>query len=165
MRHRSMHILMVVLVVLGVVLASPARAGAVLARSAGSRILGPTAIWTSKDTTSPVFHPLGAPMPSAGLVNVRVGFQITEISGTCRARPALRYSNDGVNWNADVAIDVTTLNYATTDTPVYGTAYVDILALATPGAWVQFGMQAANANVSTGTGLCNATLRIEQKEK
>ncbi len=164
MRHRSMYILMAVLVVLGVILASPARAGAVLARSAGSRMLGPTAIWTN-NTTTPVFHPMGAPTPSAGLVNVRVGFQITELSGPCRARPALRFSNDGVNWNADVAIDATNLNYDTAGSPVYGTAYVDILALATPGAWVQFGMQAANATGGTGTGLCNATLRIEQKEK
>ena len=139
-----------------------AHAGAVLARSPGSRMLGPTPVWTVKDVTTVVFHPMGAPMPSAGLVNVRVALQISEISGTCRARPALRFSNDGLNWNSDVAIDTT---WVTTDTPVYGTSYVDILALATPGAWVQFGVQAANASISTGTGLCNATLRIEEKEK
>lgn len=77
----------------------------------------------------------------------------------------MRLSNDGVTWNTDVAIDTTNLNYVATDTPVYGTAYVDILALTTPGAWVQFGVQAANQTAGTGTGLCNATLRIEQKEK
>lgn len=150
------------LVVAAIASFSPAHAGAVLARSPGSRMLGPTPVWTVKDLTTVVFHPMGAPMPSAGLVNVRVGFQLTEISGPCRARPALRFSNDGVNWNSDVAIDAT---WVTTDTPVYGTAYVDILALATPGAWVQFGLQAANQNASAGTGLCNATLRIEEKEK
>lgn len=164
MRRHSLHTLAMVSLLAGVIFASPARAGAVLARSAGSRILGPTAIWTN-NTTTPVFHPMGAPVPSAGLVNVRVGFQITEISGPCRARPALRFSNDGVNWNADVAIDATNLNYDTSGNPVYGTAYVDILGLTTPGAWVQFGMQAANATGGTGTGFCNATLRIEQKEK
>ena len=120
-------------------------------------------VWTDGTTTA-LFHPLSEPIATAGLLNVRTSIQLSEQSGTCRIRPALRFSNDAVTWNADVAIDNATLPYITANSIVYGPTYIDTTTLATAGAWVQFGVQAANASAGA-IGLCNATLRIEEKEK
>jgi hypothetical protein len=144
-------------------IATSAMAATLLRRTPGSRLAGPVAVWTD-GTTTPVFHPMTEPIATAGLVSVRVSFQLSEIAGPCRIRPALRFSNDAVTWAGDVALDATNLPYTGINQVVYGTGYIDTMSLATPGAWVQFGVQAANASAGA-VGLCNATLRIEEKEQ
>lgn len=141
-------------------------ANVVLRRMAGAFFWGPRAVWTD-GTTTPIFHPMGEVTAANALTHVRVSFQLSEPSGaTCRIRPAVRFSSDGVTWEASQPLDATNLGYVTTETPVFGTAYVDInnVPSAPPRSWVQFGMQAANANTGASS-TCNATLRLEVKER
>jgi hypothetical protein len=152
---------------LGVLLASStsAEAAGLLRRTPGSWVLGPRSVWTNNDNTTLIFHPIGDPMSAVGLVRVRVAFQLSEISGTCRARPALRFSDDGSIWDdSSQAIDTTSLNWQTTNTIVYSATYVDLTALTGPKGWVQFGVQTQNVSPNTTLSLCNATLRVEPKD-
>jgi hypothetical protein len=85
---------------------------------------------------------------------------MSEDSGNCKIRPALRYSNDGITWDASKDI---VAGYRTTEGIDWGTTYIDISVGTTPRAWVQFGVEAANESGSV-INVCNATLRIEPKE-
>jgi hypothetical protein len=100
-------------------------------------------------------------MASAGVINVRVSTGLSQSSGNCKIRPALRWSNDGVSWDNDSVI-VTT--YRSTEGTDFGNTYLDITALGTPKAWIQFGVEAANT-AGTNINLCNATLLVEPKER
>lgn len=110
----------------------------------GSFYFGPSVFWTD-GTTSDLFQPLSSPMPSSQLVSARVYFEITEGTGSTnlRTRPAIRYSADGVNWDAPTAINV---SYVTGSGVQPGTTFVDLTTLGTPKAWIQFGLQAKNNN-------------------
>lgn len=141
-------------------------ANVVLRRTAGAFFWGPRAVWTDGTTTA-IFHPMSEVMTANTLTGVRVSFQLAEPNGsTCRIRPAIRFSNDGVTWDPPQALDATNLPYATNEVPVFGTAYVDINSVpsATARSWVQFGIQAANASAGSAS-TCNATLRLEVKER
>ena len=135
-------------------------AWATLRRTPGSWLFGPRPVWTD-GTSGPTWHALSEPMSSAGLINLRVSTELDENSGNCKIRPALRWSNDGVAWDADVAI-VTT--YRTTVGIDYGSGYVDITALGTPKPWVQFGVEAAN-NSGTRVEICLAAILVDPKER
>ncbi len=152
-------LLLVFVVLIGVPAAEAATT--LLRRTPGSILLGPTAQWTDGTTTA-IFHPMGDPMALADATKVRVAYHLSEINGPARIRPALRFSNDGVSWDAAQPIDSVNLTWVTNETITFGSAYVDLTTLATPKSWVQFGVQAANSpGGSAGYG--NATLRIEIK--
>ena len=97
-------------------LAVPTMASATLRPIANTWLYGPTAVWTN-GTTSALFHPLSEPMGSAGLVEIRVTYELSEDSGDCELRPALRYSDEGVTWNApkEVPVSYTHLTLPTSD--------------------------------------------------
>ena len=141
-------------------LSLPGEAMATLRRTPGSWLFGPRPVWTD-GTTSPTWHALSEPLSSAGMINVRVSTELDESSGNCKIRPALRWSNDGVAWDADVAI-VTT--YRSTVGIDYGSGYVDITALGRPKPWVQFGVEVANTT-GTRVELCAATVLVDPKER
>jgi hypothetical protein len=152
-------ILGVRLVVALLVLTGPA--SATIRRTPGSWLFGPKTVWTD-GTVNPTFHPLGDPMASRGLINARVAIEMSEdTSGLCKIRPALRYGNDGVSWDASGAIDTT---YRTSAGITYGTTYVDLTAVATTRPWIQFGVEVANESGSA-VNICNATLLVEPKEQ
>ena len=141
-------------------LVAPLDGWATLRRTPGSWLFGPSPVWTD-GTTGPTWHALSAPMSSAGMINVRVSTELDETSGNCKIRPALRWSNDAVAWDADVAI-VTT--YRSTVGVDYGSSYIDITALGTPKPWVQFGVEVANTS-GTRVELCAATVLVDPKER
>lgn len=154
-------VLQLVVAVLVLIATSAGPAFATIPRTKGSWLFGPSPVWTD-GSTNPSFRPLSDPMQAKGLISVRVSTEMSEDSGNCKIRPALRYSNDGITWDADKEI---VAGYRTTEGVDWGTTYIDITTLAgtTPRAWVQFGVQAAN-EAGTAINVCNATLRVEPKE-
>jgi len=105
------------------------------------------------------FFPLSEPMSSTGLTNARFSWQMTQDSGDCKLRPAVRFSNDGASW--DTAKEVTT-TFATDETAIYGAVYVDLMALAntTPRSFIQFGLQTLN-RAGTANAFCQGAMRVE----
>ncbi len=126
----------------------------------GSYLFGPEVIFTD-GSTSDVFMPLSQPMPSAGLVNIRIYLEVTEATGgtNLRTRPALRYSGDGVGWDPAVAINT---NYIQGSATQPGSTFVDISALGTPKPWIQFGVQVHNFNANPYE-IAHAVLLVEPK--
>ncbi len=145
--------------VLTVLAAGPANA--TIPRVRGSWLFGPAPVWTD-GTANPSFRPLSEPMESKSLLSVRVSTEMSEDSGNCKMRPALRYSNDGVTWDAPKEIVST---YRTTEGTDWGTVYIDITQLAGTAsrAYVQFGVEVAN-EAGSAINICNATIRVEPKE-
>jgi len=139
----------------------PGNAGATLRRTPGSWLFGPKPVWTDGTTSNTLFHALGEPMSSAGLINVRISTEMDESSGNCKVRPALKWSNDGITWDADVNIVAT---YRSTVGIDYGSTYVDITAIGSPKPWVQFGVQAVNTS-GTRVEVCLATILVDPKER
>lgn len=140
-------------------LALPAEA--TLRRPPGAWLFGPRQVWTD-GTTSAFFHPLSDPVASAGLLGARISIEMSEDSGYCKMRPAIRYSSDGVTWDGSNPADA---SWRTTNGIVPGTAYVDLTALGTPKSWVQFGVEVANDAGGSGFQFCNAALLVEPKER
>jgi hypothetical protein len=118
-------------------------------------------VWTDGTTTAK-FHPMSKPIEATGLIAVRVSTEMGEDSGSCKIRPALRYSDDGVTYDTSKEIVAT---YRITEGIDWGTTYVDITTLAgtTPRAYVQFGVHAANESAGA-IQVCNATIRVEPRE-
>jgi hypothetical protein len=131
-----------------------------LRRTPGSMLFGPAPAWATN--TTEVFFPLSDPMPSAGMISVRVTTAVTQRTGFCQIKSALRYSSDGVGWATAVAIVDTPVDPQ--NSPLFDDDYVDITALGSPRPWIQFGVLVSNSE-GTGISLCNATLLVEPKEK
>lgn len=144
-----------------VVFGQPAWAADLLRKSPGSWLYGPRAVWTDGTTTA-IFHPLSEPMQTSALSKVRIAYQLSELGGPCRIRPAVRFSDDGGSWDAGAAVDSTNYAYVTSNTVSYPPQFVDIYSIpgTTPKSWIQFGVQAANG-AAGAPGSCNATIRIE----
>lgn len=145
---------------LGLSSALPVSAWATLRRLPRTWYLGPQAVW-SDGTTTGMFHPMSEPMESAGLIEVRAAYELGQDSGDCELRPALRYSNDGVSWDASKAIHST---WQDGDGTTQATTYVDITQLGTTvRSFVQFGVEVRNGSAGDPEH-CNATIRVEPKE-
>jgi len=136
-------------------------AHATIPRVRGSWLFGPYPVW-SDGTTNPAFRPMSDPLESKGILSVRVSTEMSEDSGACKIRPALRYSNNGVDWDPPKEIVAA---YRATEGIDWGSTYIDISQIVgTPArAYVQFGVQVANESGTT-IQLCNATIRVEPKE-
>lgn len=160
LRNRAILLLPLLLLTLSTASAAP-----LLRRTPGSIMLGPLAVWTDGTTTA-IFHPMSEVMNSAEFTSMRIAFQLSELSGPCRLRPAVRFSNDGIGWDNAAPIDSQNLAYINTETITFGTAYVDVTAIAgtTFRSYMQLGTQLANASAGA-TGFCNATMRVEVKER
>lgn len=125
----------------------------------GSWKFGPETVWTN-GSTSNLFQPLSDPMPSAYIVQGRISMEITEsTSNNLRTRPALRYSSDGVGWDTSAAIDTT---YVAGDGTQAGTTFVDLTTVATPKAWIQFGVEVKN-NTAGDYELGHVVMIVEPK--
>lgn len=146
--------------VIVVALAGTAIAGTIR-HPPGSYVFGPETVWTD-GTVTDIFQPLSDPLPSAPLVSARIYLEITEASNAnLRTRPALRYSADGVTWDASQPINTT---YVTGGGTQAGTSFVDLTTLAgvTPKAWVQFGVQVKN-NTAGVYEIAHTALIVEPK--
>lgn len=137
-----------------------------LRRTPGSWLYGPEAVYTvigAGPASVVTFFPLSEPVSTAGLPGARFSTQMTVDSGDCKLRPAVRFSNDGVNW--DPAKEVNAI-YVTDETIQYGTLYVDLMTLQStpPRAWIQFGIQTLN-RTTTNNAFCRASLRVEPQHK
>lgn len=143
-----------------------ARASEILRRTPGSWLYGPEPLYTvigAGPASVVTFFPMSDPVGTAGLLGARFSYQMTQDSGDCKLRPAVRYSNDGVNWDTPKEVNAT---YATNETPIYGTAYVDLMTLMNtpPRAYIQFGLQTLNRSTTTNA-FCRGTLRVEPQQK
>lgn len=143
-----------------VAIALVGQADATIRRTPGSWVFGPKTVF-SDGTTSPHFIPLGDGMSSAGMINVRVSTEFAEQTGNCKARPALRWSDDGITWGAATNMVAA---YLSTPGITYGSSYIDITVLGTPKPWVQFGVEVANVSGSR-IELCNVSIMIDPKER
>ncbi len=119
-------------------------------------LLGPRAVWAKG---SQKFHPLGKAMASSSFSRVRVSTEMSQDSGDCKIRPAVRFSGDGVSWGPDKELDGV---WMLQDGVTYGEAYVDLMALALtpPKTYIQFGVQVAN---EAGVDLCFPTQHFESR--
>ena len=148
----------VVAILLLLVVVQPSHAD--LRRLPRSWLFGPTAVWTN-GTSTPMFFPLSDVMESAGLTDIRVSTEMRQDSGNCEIRPALRYSDDGITWDASDDLGIAYLTSVGIDP---GTTYTDITALgSTVRSYLQFGVQVANDSGAL-IEVCNATLRVEPKQ-
>lgn len=137
-----------------------------LHRTSSSWFYGPSPVWTDGNDASPyLFTPLSEPLSAAGMINARVSYQLSEDSGACQLRPAVRYSDNGVDWDVQKEIYTGAASWQNGNNVKYQTSYVDLTSLGTTArAFMQFGVEANN---DTGVGtiqLCNATLRVEWKD-
>jgi hypothetical protein len=135
-------------------------AWATIRRAPGAYLFGPTAVWTN-NTVVDVFHPLSDPMPSAQFNSVRWTQEMSQSTGNCEIKAALRYGPDGVVW--DAAQNVANV-YRATDGVDVGTGYVDVVTGFNQKAWVQFGVNVRNVNAGTKFENCNAAIQIEPKQ-
>lgn len=152
-----------ILILITVVLGGTAFAVTTLQRTPGSWFYGPSPVWTAGSTSNHNFFPLSPRMQFNTVSAARFSYQMTNDTGDCKLRAAIRFSNDGIEW--DTAEDVVSAYSDADNEVIYGTSYVDLTAVAgtTPRAWVQFGVEAVNRSTSN-VAFCNATLRIEPKQ-
>lgn len=153
---------MLVLIGLITVSSSPAQAtDPVLRKAAGNWLYGPETVWTDGNAGgSYLFHPMSEVLSANSLHYVRIAYQLSQDSGSCQLRPAVRFSNDGSEWDAAKEIHATWQNGNGVS---YDSAFVDLMNLAGTDskAWIQFGVQTDNdVGVST-TQFCKATIRVE----
>ena len=135
-----------------------ATAYATIRKVPGAWLWGPRAVWTD-GTGTPIFHPFSDAIDTGSVTYARVSIEMDQDTGNCKIRPALRYSSDGISWDAAVAISA---SYRTTAGIDYGTAWVDLPGLATAKNWVQFGIEAANESGSD-INHCNAALMVQAR--
>jgi hypothetical protein len=119
----------------------------------------PINVWTKKNDTDWVFHPVGPPEDANNLQIVRPSVELAQSSGTLTVRPALRTSNDGVSWDTPVAIGGQT---RTSNGITYGSAYVDMTATTDTKQLVQPGIEAKNTS-GTSLELGLATLKLDHR--
>ncbi len=142
---------------------APASSEATIPRTRGSWLYGPHAVWSTGSTSTWVFHPLSEPVSAGGLTEARFSWEMTENSGSCKARVAVRYSNDGIAWDTSKEVG----SWQTTAGPFWGSTYVNLLTLGggnVPMAFVQFGVQ-VQKDSGSAIQLCNITLRVEPMER
>lgn len=101
--------------------------------------LGPIPVWSKKSNSVWLFFPISEVMDSAKIEAIRVSFSLDASTGDLEVRPALRMSNDGVSWDAPVAIGVAT---RTADGTTYGSAFVDMSATTKAKQLAQLGIEA-----------------------
>ena len=142
-----------------------AAAADLLRKTPGSWFYGPETLYTSATLANTLFFPLSQPISTAGMLEARFSYQLTQDSGDCKLRAAVRYSNDGIGWDEHKEVNS---EYADlTDEIIWGTGYVNLMTLAgptVPRAWIQFGLETKARSNSAVAG-CRGALRVELKEK
>lgn len=139
-------------------LALTSAAHATIRKVPGSWLWGPRAVWTD-GSASPMFHPFSDAIDTGNVTYARASIEMDQDTGNCKIRPALRYSDDGINWGSAAAIITT---WRATPGIDYGTTWVDLTALATAKNWVQFGVEVVNESGSA-INHCNAALMIQPR--
>lgn len=129
-------------------------------RPTGAYYFGPEVVYTN-GAAADFWNPLSEPMSSRALMSARVTMEITEsaTAAKIKTRPALRWSSDGVTWDAPVAINAA---YVTGDGMQATTGFTDFMGLGSPKPFVQFGVltwTVSGANYE----LARATLVVEPK--
>lgn len=124
----------------------------------GSTTHGPSAVWTNKTNDTWLFHPLCPAESAMGMNFVRITMEVGQSSGLIKARPCVRYSDDGVTWGGAATIDATNMTQ-TNDGTKYGT-WIDIQS--GQKNFAQFGVEVTDSS-GTATELANVTLRIDRK--
>ncbi len=129
-------------------------------RPTGAYYFGPEVVYTN-GAASDFWNPLSEPMSSRALMSARVTMEISESAAAAKikTRPALRWSSDGVTWDAPVAINAA---YVTGDGNQTTTGFTDFTGLGTPKAFVQFGVLTYTVN-GTNYEVARATLVVEPK--
>lgn len=138
-----------------------------LRRTSGGWLYGPMAVWKDGDASSTeLFHPMSEPIAAAGLISARVSYQPSEDSGACQLRAAVRLSGNGVDWDFQEPIYNTAPDWQNGNNVRFQTTYVDLGTLGTTArAFVQFWVETNNDAGITPIKRCNATIRVEPKER
>lgn len=121
-------------------------------------LFGPSPVWT-KGTASPVFHPLSTPIDVRRVRDFTIFTEMSESSGRCQIRPAVRQSVDGQQWTASVALvdEYVTLDGRASASPPLR---IDVVLSRPSPQWIQFGVEVSNTS-GTGLQLCNAAIQVE----
>lgn len=113
-----------------------------MACTPSSTTYAPVMVWTRRNTTDRVFHPVGPPVDAATSPLVRASFELAPSSGALLIRPAIRTRNDGI-----------------TD----GASFVNLTTATHSQQLVQPGIEAKN-DAGTATELGLATLELDHRE-
>lgn len=123
-----------------------------------SETFGPIVVWSAKDDSNWVFHPVGPPRSSATVKpKMRPNLSMAQESGACRIRAAIRTTNDGVTFETPVAIGSVE---CTADGAQYGGSYTDLSTNLNAKRLVQIGIQCINQS-GTSLEMCAASLQLD----
>jgi hypothetical protein len=135
-------------------------AHATLPSTPGAVLTSPKATWSSGSTSTWVFHPLTAKMATMSMVSFRVSTEMSEETGNCEMQPAIRFSDNGLDWDTAQHVHTATASLKA-DGPSFPTGGpVSLGSLTAPKAFIQFGVQVRNQSGSNYE-MCNAQLRVE----
>lgn len=141
-----------------------AGAAELLRQVPGSWYYGPETLYTvigAGPASVLTFFPMSSAMTSSSVAKARFAWQMTQDSGDCKMRPAVRFSSDGLNWDAAKEVSAGAA-YATDETVRYDPAFVDLQGLAgtTNKTYMQFGLQTLN-RTGTAVAFCRGAMRVE----
>lgn len=119
---------------------------------------GPTAVWTARGSSTPIFHPLTDWIDTTGLDSARFTLEMRQETGNARLNAAYQYSD-----TQDPTANATAASPAVTCV-ANGITY---------GAWqsmtsgqklfVRFGANCDQEDGSTNFDACNASIRVDTK--
>jgi hypothetical protein len=134
-------------------------ARATLPATPGAILSAPTAVWSTGSTSTPIFHPLTTRVATMSLVAMRISTEMSNDSGDCEMRPAVRFSDDGLEWDSSQNVHGAT--YLSTNSSSYPSSPESLATLTNPKAFIQFGVQVKNDGSSGEIQLCTAQIRVE----
>ena len=119
----------------------------------------PVVVWTKKNTTDWVFHPVGPPVDSAKYQKLRASIELAQSSGLLLVRPSIRAGDDGSQWGTPVAVGGITRN---ADGTTYGTTFPDYTTTTDGKRLVQPGVEAQNVS-GTSLEMGLVTLKLDRR--
>ena len=124
----------------------------------GSHAFGPIPVWSNKTNATWLFHPMTGPLDSTKLARIRASFEMAQDTGACKIRPAIRMSNDGLQWDTPVAIGTATLDANGTS---YGTDFIDMSGTTKGKGKAQLGVEVINDDDTGLAEMCMASGKFD----
>ena len=146
------------LATLGLVMSTSAFA--TLPTTPGAILTSPKATWSKGSTSTWVFHPLTPKMASMSMVAFRISTEMSQDTGACEMRPAVRFSDTGLDWDASQNVHTSTAALIADGVSYPTGGPVGLGTLLNPKAFIQFGVEVKNQS-GTSTEMCNAQIRVE----
>lgn len=122
---------------------------------------GPSVVWTVGNSDGE--FAFTSPMEANGIKNARFAAEIRNRTTNATFKPIVRFSNDGVTWDAWAVWPGSYAGITTNGITPYDT-WVDLTALATHKTFIQFGGKLVNGGSSGVNELALVAMRIETRD-